>query len=186
MSLSASPRVWPSLLPQNATDVSNPSLRWRLGSRLVVPAVGLFSALWMRLANTSLVHNAAVLYEALEQNYAASHPGSGALSQARAQTASPPRPLITYSNHTSCMDDPLIWGALVPFWWQFNSDRHRWSAAASEICFSKRWHSLFFALGKTFPIIRGEGIPIGHSLASPRSLPLPQESTSPPWTTRRS
>lgn len=51
-----------------------------------------------------------------------------------------------------------MWGALLPLRWQFNSNRHRWSAAAAEICFAGRLHALFFSLGKTFPIIRGEGI----------------------------
>jgi len=51
-----------------------------------------------------------------------------------------------------------MWGALLPFRWQFNSNHHRWSAAAQEVCFTGDLHSLFFSLGKTFPIIRGKGI----------------------------
>lgn len=151
-------KYWPTLLPRNASDVANPSIKWRFGSRFVVPVVGLFSKLWMNVVNTSVVHNADILYEALNQNYRSSSHHGSSLSLVRCQTHdSPGRPLITYSNHTSCLDDPLIWGALIPFKWQFNSDRHRWSAAASEICFTKKWHSFFFSFGKTFPIIRGEG-----------------------------
>ena len=145
---------WPSLLSLEGTCVSNPSFRWRLGSRFVVPTVGLVSKFWMQVANNSVVHNAAILYEALNQNYLASRASSRWIFR---DPYAVRRPLITYSNHSSCLDDPLMWGSLIPLKWQFNSDRHRWSGAAEEVCFSKYWHKLFFSLGKTFPIIRGEG-----------------------------
>lgn len=147
--------VWPKMLSLETPNIANPSIRWRLGSRLVVPTVGLFSHVWMNLANSSTVHHAAILYEALNQNYLASRSTRSWFGSSSSSTER--RPLITYSNHASCLDDPLMWGALLPLKWQFNSDRHRWSGAASEVCFSKQWHSMFFSLGKTFPIIRGEG-----------------------------
>ncbi|KAI2799789.1 hypothetical protein BLOT_014216 [Blomia tropicalis] len=146
---------WPKLLTVDSVNVANPSFKWRIGSRFVVPTVGLFSKFWMNVANNSTVHNAAILYEALNQNYLASRSTRTWFGANRSLER---RPLITYSNHQSCLDDPLMWGALIPLRWQFNSDRHRWSSAAAEVCFSKRWHSMFFSLGKTFPIIRGEGI----------------------------
>lgn len=152
---------WPKLLTLDPASIANPSLKWRLGSRLVVPSVGLFSSAWMNLANSSTVHHAAVLYEALNQNYLASRAARARSGFFRSFSGSKSllerRPLLTYSNHASCLDDPLMWGALLPLRWQFNSDRHRWSGAAAEVCFSQRWHALFFSLGKTFPIIRGEG-----------------------------
>lgn len=68
-------------------------------------------------------------------------------------------PLLTISNHTSCIDDPLIWGMLVsPTHCWNNLEKIRWSPAALEVCFGKLWHSNFFALGKSFPIIRGAGL----------------------------
>lgn len=68
-------------------------------------------------------------------------------------------PLITLSNHISCIDDPVLWSSLLPLtYYSTNTDSVRWSAAAIDICFSKPWHSAFFSLGKTFPIIRGAGI----------------------------
>ena len=152
---------WPKLLIVDSPNIANPSIKWRLGSRFVVPTVGLFSKFWMTLANNSTVHNAAVLYEALNQNYLASRSTTKAWFSSQSTIITPRRPLITYSNHASCLDDPLMWGALLPLKWQFNSDRHRWSGAAAEVCFSKKWHSMFFSLGKTFPIIRGEGIHLG-------------------------
>lgn len=68
-------------------------------------------------------------------------------------------PLLTLSNHISCIDDPVLWASLLPLtYYSRKTDAIRWSAAAVEICFSKPWHSTFFALGKTFPVIRGMGL----------------------------
>lgn len=137
---------WPSLL---SSDISNPSLSWIIGSRFVIPAVGLFSKFWMNVVNKSTVYNGNILNETLNRNYHALF----SLYQ-----SIPRRPLITYCNHTSCMDDPLIWGSLMPFNWLLNSNRLRWTSAAAEICFDSPIYTTFFALGKTFPMIRGEGI----------------------------
>ncbi|XP_046911329.1 tafazzin, phospholipid-lysophospholipid transacylase [Dermatophagoides farinae] len=137
---------WPSLL---CPDVTNPTLSWIIGSRFVVPAVGLFSKFWMNVVNKSTVYNANIFYETLNRNYLALFSSHKSITR---------RPLITYCNHTSCMDDPLIWGSLMPFNWLLNSNRLRWTSAAAEICFNSPIYTTFFALGKTFPMIRGEGI----------------------------
>lgn len=41
------------------------------------------------------------------------------------------------------------------FW---NRQRMRWSLGADDIVFTVRKHQLFFSLGKTIPIKRGDGI----------------------------
>ncbi|XP_027201789.2 tafazzin, phospholipid-lysophospholipid transacylase [Dermatophagoides pteronyssinus] len=139
---------WPTLL---STD--NPSFGWYIGSHFVIPIVGLFSKFWMNIVNKSTVYNANVFNETLNRNYLA-------LISSSSQKSKLPRrrPLITYCNHTSCMDDPLIWGSLMPFNWLLNSNRLRWTSAAAEICFNSPIYTTFFALGKTFPMIRGDGI----------------------------
>ena len=108
----------------------------------------------MNIVNKSTVYNANVFNETLNRNYLALISSS---SSSSSKTKLPRRPLITYCNHTSCMDDPLIWGSLMPFNWLLNSNRIRWTSAAAEICFISPIYTTFFALGKTFPMIRGDG-----------------------------
>jgi monolysocardiolipin acyltransferase len=52
----------------------------------------------------------------------------------------------------------IIVGALLPYRVLWNRQRMRWSLGADDIVFTVRKHQLFFSLGKTIPIKRGDGI----------------------------
>ena len=54
------------------------------------------------------------------------------------------------------MDEPLIWGCLKNKHLTNNS-LMRWALAAHDICFSRKSHALFFAFGKSIPLVRGDG-----------------------------
>lgn len=132
-------RPWPAIIPELKPLRS--SLVWRVGSTVIVPAIALTSKMWVTWLNTIRVENRDVLIKTIDKQY-------------RDRTY----PLLTISNHASCCDDPGLWGALFPWRWLFSAARHRWSAAAEDICFTKPWHTAFFSLGKTFPVVRGLGI----------------------------
>ncbi|CAP26275.1 Protein CBR-ACL-3 [Caenorhabditis briggsae] len=68
------------------------------------------------------------------------------------------QPLITVSNHRSNIDDPLMW-CILKFreFWRYK-DRHRYTLAAHNICFTKQFHTTMFSLGRCVPCVRGEGV----------------------------
>uniref|UniRef100_A0A1I7XDX8 Tafazzin family protein n=1 Tax=Heterorhabditis bacteriophora TaxID=37862 RepID=A0A1I7XDX8_HETBA len=68
------------------------------------------------------------------------------------------RPLITVANHRSNIDDPLMWTMLSIREMIRNIDRHRYTLAAHNICFSKQWHTNIFSLGRCVPCVRGAGV----------------------------
>jgi monolysocardiolipin acyltransferase len=74
------------------------------------------------------------------------------------QTKPPNQPLITVSNHTATIDDPMIW-SLLPFWiWRRPRQFARWVLGAKELCFKNLLVGYFFGKGQTIPIERGMGL----------------------------
>ena len=115
-----------------------PSKVWIMSSRIIVAAVGTSCKIWMGWLNTYRIHN----HERLLQSVYHRDRDRG---------------LVTISNHESCIDDPLLWGALK---WKtaVKRDSLRWILAARDICFTSYWSSLFFSLGRCVPVTRGDGV----------------------------
>lgn len=135
-------------------------IRSPLCSKLVLQFIGGWSYILANVLNRSYIYNWDVFNQELrriEQIYVERNCSRRNNRESKYNIKR--GPLITLSNHISCIDDPILWGALLPFNYYFTkTDSVRWSAAAIDICFSKPWHSTFFAFGKTFPIIRGIGL----------------------------
>ncbi|KAF2233515.1 acyltransferase-domain-containing protein [Viridothelium virens] len=104
--------------------------------------------------------------------------------------------LITVGNHTSVMDDPIMWGVL-PFRYQWNPDNVRWTLGSYDITFQNRAMSTFFSIGQALPTHRNQHSPFG-GLFQPtitqairllsdgpfnNPTPFPLNTNSPPPTT---
>lgn len=64
------------------------------------------------------------------------------------------RPLITISNHHSCLDDFFLFGSLLSLMQLADVDKCRWTLTAVDICFTNRIHSYFFSWFRGIPVWR--------------------------------
>lgn len=115
-----------------------PRLPARMATAFVMAATGFISKSWLSIWNTTEVIGLDRFLEVLDS---------------RRDISGRERGLITVSNHTSVIDDPLMWGAL-PARYFFNPDNLRWSFASHDICFTNRFLGAFFASGQTMPMHR--------------------------------
>lgn len=135
-------------------------IRTPIRSKVILQIIGSWSYLLARVLNKTKVCNIETFNQELRR---VESQVNANCYQTQRENKTPTlvkeAPLLTLSNHISCIDDPILWASLLPltYYWT-NTNSVRWSAAAIEICFSKPWHSAFFSLGKTFPVIRGEGL----------------------------
>ncbi|XP_074644581.1 tafazzin-like isoform X1 [Tubulanus polymorphus] len=118
---------------------ARPGLLWKLSSALIIGSVSVMSKITLEWLNRFKVFNREIIHKAV-------------LNRPKGQ------PLITVCNHVSCLDDPVMWGVLPWRMILFRSPSLRWSLAGHDICYTKNFHSLFFTLGNTVPIVRGNGV----------------------------
>ncbi|EDO40279.1 predicted protein [Nematostella vectensis] len=111
---------------------------YKLESTAVIGLVGGISKFWLKCLNSLRCYN----METLEQ-----------LAEHRPLAT----PLVTVSNHHSCLDDPMLWG-MMKMRILLDNRKIRWTLGAKELLFSKPFHSFFFSRGKIIPIMRGEGV----------------------------
>lgn len=159
---------WPKQLctPSELVDAFKRKTRLRivkspLCSKIVLQIVGSWAYLLANVLNKSKIFNYEVFHKELRRI-------EEQIDEAESKNATPRitnvlkrrSPLLTFSNHISCIDDPILWASLFPSFTYYSTrtDSVRWTAAAVDICFARPWHSAFFALGKTFPIMRGVGV----------------------------
>lgn len=126
-------------------------------SKIVLQFIGSWSYFLAHCLNRTKISNVEVFKQELRRVEDQVLSANSEIDQRNVKSKT--APLLTFSNHISCIDDPVLWACLLPLnYYSTHTDIVRWSAAALEICFSKPWHSSFFSLGKTFPIMRGAGL----------------------------
>ncbi|THZ85652.1 hypothetical protein D6C84_03146 [Aureobasidium pullulans] len=122
-----------------------PSLLWRTGSSVITGATGFLCRTFLVGLNRLEVHGYDKFMRLLDE---------------RADVKGRTKGLITVSNHTSVMDDPILWGVL-PYRYHWNPDNVRWSLASHDLAFQNKFTSLFFSLGNTLPCHRLQHSPYG-------------------------
>lgn len=114
-------------------------LSWRLQSTFLIGLIGLSSKIFLEWFNSVRKYN----FDVLERN---------------AKDRPDGVPLVTVSNHTSCLDDPCLWGLLQLKSVLNPSKQIRWTLGAQELLFSTPFRTFLFSRAKAIPVIRGDGI----------------------------
>lgn len=120
--------------------LKHPSHFYRMGQSLAMFTVGALAKLWITKLNRCLISHKERFVDIL------------------AKRRKYPMPLISVSNHCSCLDDPFIIGALVPLWDLLRQNEMRWGMGAQDVLFKSKLHTEFFAYGRILPVVRGIGI----------------------------
>ncbi|ANB14641.1 Taz1p [Sugiyamaella lignohabitans] len=103
---------------------------WKAASKATLGAVGLWSKLTLGAISTPKMHNTDILTEAYRTSKLEN------------------RGLLTVMNHTSVLDEPLVWGGLLPVRHYFMKDGLRWALGADNVCFKNSFTKMFFSLGQ--------------------------------------
>ncbi|GHJ87512.1 hypothetical protein NliqN6_3914 [Naganishia liquefaciens] len=142
-----------------------------LASALTLSTLGHVSKAFLNLACKDVrVQGLEHLFRALEEPDASASAdrtrevGKSDARRSSAAKRSRRRGIITICNHTSVVDDPLMWGMMpLSTWFPFATPRYtsrhtRWTLGASDIMFKNPIMSKFFSLGQVIETVRGGGI----------------------------
>lgn len=114
-------------------------LSWRFQSAVVIGLVGLSSKIFLEWFNFVRKYN----FDILEKN---------------AEDRPDGVPLVTVCNHSSCLDDPCLWGLMKIRTVLNTRKKVRWTLGARELLFSTPFRSSFFNRAKAIPVVRGDGV----------------------------
>lgn len=126
---------------KNKTYVPTPPLSGNggLGTSLIIGTVGTFSKIVMKALNTVHEYRMELLFNFIE--YRDKSQG-----------------LLTFSNHQSVLDDPILLAAILPNRILLNPQLMRWGLCSLDICFQNSLVGRTLRLGKAIPIQRRGGI----------------------------
>jgi len=121
-------------------DFKKPQKWWNIRSKYCLFMVGLFGGKFvLSVLNSCKIRNKEILVNAVYNRPAGV-------------------PLITVTNHESCIDDPGLIGNFMTFEQLLNQPKMRWSLAAHDICYTRPIYQSFFSHGKCVPVVRGLGV----------------------------
>ncbi|PYH95262.1 tafazzin [Aspergillus ellipticus CBS 707.79] len=129
-----------SRAPDSGATADAPSLPWRALSSTTIFGVAALCRSFLYVCSRPQVHGMDAFLELLDS---------------RNDPAQRTRGLLTVSNHTSVMDDPIMWGFL-PLKYNFGlaSWNKRWGFGSHDICYQTRPLALFFTMGQVLPTHR--------------------------------